>query len=106
MEPSDVRPTDPQRAESPLPLAERIGTLRRSLLRELIGVVSRPGVLSLAGGLPDPWLFPVTHYAAALAEVLANDDRALQYGPTWGPLREEVVRIMAVSYTHLTLPTN
>ena len=95
-EPIDVRPVDPPRAESPLPLAERIGTLRRSLLRELVGVVSRPGVLSLAGGLPDPWLFPVTHYSAAVAHVLATDDRALQYGPTWGPLREEVVRIMAM----------
>jgi 2-aminoadipate transaminase len=59
-------------------------------------VVSRPGVLSLAGGLPDPWLFPVTHYAAATADVLANDDRALQYGPTWEPLKEEIARLMAL----------
>lgn len=83
-------------AASGLPLAERVGTLRRSLLRELIGVVSRPGVLSLAGGLPDPWLFPVTHFSAAMSHVLAADERALQYGPMWQPLREEIVRIMAL----------
>jgi 2-aminoadipate transaminase len=84
-----------QGTESALPLADRTNTLSRSLLRELLAVVSRPGVISLAGGLPDPWLFPVTHYSAALAEVLATDDRALQYAPTWEPLREEIVRIMA-----------
>lgn len=88
------RPEEP-RAESPFPLAGRTGALGRSLLRELIGVVSRPGILSLAGGLPDPELFPTTHYSAALAEVLA-DERALQYGPPWEPLREEVVRLMAL----------
>src|SRR5690606_16856648 len=59
-------------------------------------VVSRPGVLSLAGGLPDPWLFPQTHFAAAMGEVLAGDARALQYAPAWEPLKEEVVRIMAL----------
>src|SRR6185295_19365837 len=65
-----TRPADASepRTESALPLAERATSLSRSLLRELIGVVSRPGILSLAGGLPDPWLFPVTHFSAAMAQ--------------------------------------
>src|SRR5688500_6668797 len=96
MRPADASQGAEQRANSAIPLAERTRTLRRSLLRELVGVVSRPGVLSLAGGLPDPWLFPVTHFSAAMADVLASDDRALQYGPTWEPLREEIVRLMAL----------
>jgi len=94
--PAEVSKAAEQREDSAPPLADRITTLRRSLLREMVGVVSRPGILSLAGGLPDPDLFPTTHYAAAMASVLAKDDRALQYGPTWEPLREEIVRLMAL----------
>jgi len=51
-------------------------------------------VLSFAGGLPAPELFPVEEIAAAHAEVLARDGRAaLQYSTTegFGPLREWVV---------------
>jgi 2-aminoadipate transaminase len=94
MQPADA--SSEQGNEGALPLAARTSSLSRSLLRELIGVVSRPGILSLAGGLPDPWLFPVTHYSAAMAEVMRADDRALQYAPMWEPLKEEVVRIMAM----------
>jgi 2-aminoadipate transaminase len=96
MRPADAQKAGEEQAETSLRLAERTRALGRSVLRELIGVVSRPGILSLAGGLPDPWLFPQTHFSAAMAEVLSGDARALQYGPSWGPLRDEVVRIMAL----------
>jgi 2-aminoadipate transaminase len=69
--------------------------MQRSVLRDMIAVVSRPGILSLAGGLPAPELFPVEDYAAATAHVLASDPRALQYGPPFLPLKQHIVRLMA-----------
>ena len=56
---------------------------------------SRPGILSLAGGLPDPDLLPVRDYRAALDWVLATDARALQYAPPFEPLKDEIVGLMA-----------
>ena len=67
----------------------------RSLLRELIAVSFRPDILSLAGGLPGPELFPVREYRAALDSVLATDVRALQYAPPFEPLKQEIVGLMA-----------
>ncbi|HUM67923.1 MAG TPA: PLP-dependent aminotransferase family protein, partial [Chloroflexota bacterium] len=61
--------------------------MQRSVLRQMIAVVSRPGILSFAGGLPDPALFPTTDYAAALSHVLATDPKALQYGMPFAPLK-------------------
>ncbi len=75
--------------------SDSVGRRTRSLLRELITVSSRPGILSLAGGLPDPSLFPVREYRTALDAVLATDGRALQYAPPFEPLKEEIVGLMA-----------
>ena len=75
--------------------AESVRGQTRSLLRELIAVASRPDILSLAGGLPDPELFPVREYRAALDSVLATDARALQYAPPFEPLKDEIVGLMA-----------
>jgi 2-aminoadipate transaminase len=69
--------------------------MKRSVLRQMIAVVSRPGILSFAGGLPSPALFPTQAYGAALSEVLQEDSRALQYGPPFAPLIAQIVRLMA-----------
>ncbi|UCG23295.1 MAG: PLP-dependent aminotransferase family protein [Chloroflexota bacterium] len=69
--------------------------MRRSILREMIATVSRPGILSFAGGLPAPELFPAREYAVAVQRVLADDARALQYGPPYPPLKRHIVRLMA-----------
>lgn len=62
--------------------ARRIGS---SSIRDLLAVAQQPGVISLAGGLPDPSGLPVDAVARAAAEVLAEDPTsALQYGPTEG----------------------
>jgi 2-aminoadipate transaminase len=64
-----------------------------SAVRELLKVAERPDVLSFAGGLPAPELFPVEAIARAHADVLARDGQAaLQYSSTEGflPLREWV----------------
>lgn len=78
-----------------LALAEWTRTLKRSMLREMLAVVARPGILSFAGGLPAPELFPTADFAAATAKVLATDDRALQYGPPFPPLKNQIVDLMA-----------
>ena len=68
--------------------------LTRSRLRELALLPPRPGLLSLAGGLPAPELVPRTAYAEALREVLAGDASALQYGQPHEPLRVAIVELM------------
>ncbi len=74
-------------------VASRSGWIR-SRLRELALLPSRPGLLSLAGGLPAPELIPRRAYAAALRDVLAGDDDALQYGQPYEALREHIVELM------------
>jgi 2-aminoadipate transaminase len=69
--------------------------MKRSVLREMLAVVSRPGILSFAGGLPAPELFPTAAFAKAAGRVLAGDSRALQYGPPYAPLKAHIVRLMA-----------
>lgn len=85
----------PVAAVPEIALAEWTRTMKRSVLRQMLAVVSRPGILSFAGGLPDPTLFPVQEYAKATATVLAEDRLALQYGPPYAPLKEQIVGLMA-----------
>jgi 2-aminoadipate transaminase len=78
-------------APAPLQLAQRMSRMKASVVREILKVAERPDVLSFAGGLPAPELFPVEAIAQAHAEVFAEEGRlALQYSTTegHGPLRE------------------
>jgi DNA-binding transcriptional MocR family regulator len=64
-----------------------------SEIRELLKVIDRPGIISFAGGIPDPALFPVALIAEAHRHVLEDPARAgsaLQYSVSEGyePLRE------------------
>src|SRR5882724_1082629 len=66
---------------------------RPSAIRELLKIIDRPGIISFAGGIPDPALFPTELIAEAHARVLADPARAgeaLQYSVSEGypPLRE------------------
>jgi len=64
-----------------------------SAIREILKVAERPDVLSFAGGLPAPELFPARELSQAFEAVLRkNPGAALQYGVTEGflPLREWV----------------
>jgi 2-aminoadipate transaminase len=65
--------------------------LRPSTIREILKVTARPDIISFAGGLPAPELFPIEAVRAAASSVLdQNGPDALQYGPSEGymPLRE------------------
>ena len=71
------------------------GAARRitsSAIRELLAVADRPGVISLAGGLPSALHFPTEEASEAIDDVLRNDRGALQYSSTEGDpgLREWV----------------
>jgi len=70
--------------------AQRAEGMRASDIREILKVTAQPEVISLAGGLPAPELFPVDEYRRAFEWVLESDGaQALQYGPSEGyrPLR-------------------
>ena len=71
----------------------RMRGMAPSAVREILKVAERPDVLSFAGGLPAPELFPAQELAEAFEAVLRrNPGAALQYGITEGflPLREWV----------------
>ena len=84
--------TPPAAAEVEIPLAAWTRELRQSALRELL---SRPGLLSFALGMPAAELFPVRAYARAARHVLRTEPDALQYGLPVGRLRAHVVELMA-----------
>ncbi len=59
--------------------------MQSSLIRELLKLASRPGVLSLAGGIPAPELFPMEALESAVQRALKRaGTAALQYSPTEG----------------------
>ncbi len=71
--------------------AERTSRMEASVIREILKVAQRPDVISFAGGLPAPELFPVEEVRRAADAVLTREGAAaLQYSTTEGyvPLRE------------------
>lgn len=65
--------------------AARVGRMKPSAIREVLKLTQRPDVISFAGGLPAPSLFPVDAIATAVDRVLTEDGRrALQYSTTEG----------------------
>lgn len=78
--------------------AQRTKCAKSSIIRELLKLTQRPEVISFAGGMPAPQVFPVEKFKEACDKVLSdNPSFALQYGPTEGylPLREFIVEQMA-----------
>jgi len=74
-----------------LKFAARMGSVHRSFIREILKVTANPEVISFAGGLPNPALFPAKELAEAAAQVIGEEGRTtLQYSTTEGhaPLRE------------------
>ena len=74
-------------------LAARAAKMNPSVIREILKVTEKPGIISFAGGLPSSKTFPVAEFEAACAKVLKDDPAgALQYAASegYGPLRELV----------------
>lgn len=75
--------------------SRRVEGLKSSAIREILQVVHRPDVISFAGGLPAPELFPIEPLARLSRALLEGADgpRALQYSETEGHLglRERIL---------------
>ena len=74
-----------------LRLARRMNSVKSSEIRELLKLTERPEVISFAGGLPAPEMFPLEEIKRVSRMVLEEEGaRALQYSPTEGyaPLRQ------------------
>lgn len=65
-------------------------------LREIMDLVSRPGILSFAIGLPAADLFPREALAEASGRVLRGDPSCLQYSVPYRPLKTQIVELMAL----------
>src|SRR5260370_6849871 len=77
--------------------ARRVERMRASEIRELLKLIEQPGIISFAGGIPDPKLFPAEAAAEAYAAALSGAARAaMQYSVSegYGPLRDFLARAM------------
>lgn len=76
--------------------AQRTERMSGSAIRELLKLTEQPDIISFAGGLPAPEIFPVEEFLAATERVLLGENGALalQYSTTDGyrPLREMIAR--------------
>ena len=75
--------------------ATRTSRMKASEIRELLKLLGQPDIISFAGGIPDPALFPKDTFENAISETLRSDEgnAALQYSVSEGylPLREWIV---------------
>ena len=88
-----------------LSFATRLKNVETSAIRELFKLLGKPGIISFAGGFPDPAMFDVEGIKEAACKALTEDPgAALQYGATegFGPLREELASFMATKGATLT----
>ncbi len=80
--------------------ATRASRMKVSEIRELLKLLDQPGIISFAGGIPDPSLFPAAEFAAALTRALSDGRAAqsLQYSASEGHagLRDWIAGQMAL----------
>lgn len=84
--------------------AQRMGTMRRSAVRDLFGAASRPDIISLSGGMPEVSRVPAHAVADAAHYAVVHEGAcALQYGSSEGRLglRDTIVGLMAESGVRL-----
>ena len=76
-------------------------SLKASEIRELLKLTTMPEIISFAGGLPAPELFPIEDMEKVDVEILRKEGRqAVQYGTTEGynPLREKIAKRMKSAF--------
>lgn len=88
--------------------ATRSDRMRASEIRELLKLLDQPDIISFAGGIPDPALFPVAAIRKAQDDILADpvlSAQALQYSVSEGyaPLRRWIVDFMGKNGVPCTL---
>ena len=87
--------------------AKRVDNMKGSEIREAIKLTLKPGMISFAGGLPAPEMFPVQEMKDAANHVLDEAGAvAMQYATTEGfdPLREKIAVRMKAKYAIDTVP--
>jgi DNA-binding transcriptional MocR family regulator len=82
--------------------SDRMSRVRANEIRELLKLLDQPDILSFAGGIPDPGLFPADRIQAGYDAILADQDlarQALQYSVSEGylPLRRWIAERMALA---------
>ncbi|NOH00985.1 MAG: PLP-dependent aminotransferase family protein [Chloroflexi bacterium] len=85
--------------------AHRTQKMGSSVIRELLKLTEQPDIISFAGGLPAPEVFPVKEFQEACNRVLTDHGaQALQYSTTEGyrPLREMIARHTERYSVHVT----
>ena len=88
-------------------LAARAAKMNPSVIREILKVTEKPGIISFAGGLPSSKTFPAAEFEAACAKVLKDDPAgALQYAASegYGPLREMVAQQLSAQSAAAGVP--
>jgi DNA-binding transcriptional MocR family regulator len=79
--------------------ASRTSRMKASEIRELLKLLDQPDIISFAGGIPDPALFPAAEFQTAIADILSGPraESALQYSVSEGykPLRDWIASQMA-----------
>jgi len=81
--------------------AKRTDLLRASEIREILKITEREEVISFAGGLPAPELFPIEEMKEVSVKVLETEGKkALQYSTTEGyePLRQQIAARMKQNF--------
>jgi 2-aminoadipate transaminase len=81
--------------------ANRVKDMKSSSTRDLMSTLSRPGMISLAGGFPDTKTFGEETFQEMCGVVASESAQALQYGPTAGleGIRDVIVDVMAAEGT-------
>ncbi|MEP4341286.1 MAG: PLP-dependent aminotransferase family protein, partial [Lentilitoribacter sp.] len=66
--------------------ASRTQSMKASEIRELLKLLEQPDIISFAGGIPDPALFPKEEFQSAFTEILGSEeaDKGLQYSVSEG----------------------
>ncbi len=85
-------------------LAARAKGINPSIIREILKLTVQPDVISFAGGLPAPELFPIREFDEACHEILEEESQvALQYSLSegYGPLRQFLADSMSAYMTKI-----
>src|SRR4051794_29334152 len=103
----EPRPVAPRRSARDLEryaalFSSRTKVMKSSAMRDLMAVIARDDIISLAGGAPDMTVFPAEVMAKVMSQLAAEQSaRALQYGPTEGldDVKDAIVEVMAAEGT-------
>ena len=81
--------------------ANRVKGMKSAATRDLMATLSRPGIISLAGGFPDTRAFGAEAFREISHNVAADSAQALQYGPTGGleGIKDVIVDVMEAENT-------